>query len=118
MAGPISYEQLINQITDRYEALGRRSRDIARYVVQNPNEIALNSAKGIAERVGVEASSLVRFAQGFGFSGFAEMQRIFQSRLLTAAPGYAERPVNTGWFHDTGTKLCAARLYTSSGCTV
>jgi DNA-binding MurR/RpiR family transcriptional regulator len=91
MAGPISYEQLINEITDRYEALGRRSRDIARYVVQNPNEIALNSAKGIAERVGVEASSLVRFAQGFGYSGFAEMQRVFQSRLVTAAPGYAER---------------------------
>jgi DNA-binding MurR/RpiR family transcriptional regulator len=91
LGGPISYEQLINQITDRYEALGRRSRDIARYVVQNPNEIALNSAKGIAERIGVEASSLVRFAQGFGYSGFAEMQRIFQSRLLTAAPGYAER---------------------------
>ena len=91
MSGPISYEQLINQITDRYEALGRRSRDIARYVVQNPNEIALNSAKGIAERIGAEASSLVRFAQAFGYSGFAEMQRIFQSRLLTAAPGYAER---------------------------
>jgi DNA-binding MurR/RpiR family transcriptional regulator len=91
MSGPISYEQLINEITDRYDALGRRSRDIARYVVQNPNEIALNSAKGIAEKIGVEASSLVRFAQGFGYSGFAEMQRIFQSRLVTAAPGYAER---------------------------
>jgi DNA-binding MurR/RpiR family transcriptional regulator len=91
MSGPISYEQLINEITDRYDALGRRSRDIARYVVQNPNEIALNSAKAIAEKIGVEASSLVRFAQGFGYSGFAEMQRIFQSRLVTAAPGYAER---------------------------
>lgn len=91
MSGPISYEQLINEITDRYESLGRRSRDIARYVVQNPNEIALRSAKAVAERIGVEASSLVRFAQGFGYTGFAEMQRVFQSRLVTGAPGYAER---------------------------
>jgi len=33
------------------------------------------------------------------------------------AGGNIISPVNTGWFHDTGTKLCAARLYTSSGCT-
>jgi DNA-binding MurR/RpiR family transcriptional regulator len=91
MPGPIGYERLITEITDRFESLGPRSRDIARYVVQNPNEIALNSAKSITERIGVEASSLVRFAQGFGYSGFAEMQRVFQSRLVTAAPGYAER---------------------------
>lgn len=91
MSGPISYEQLINTITARYEGMGKRSRDIARYIVQNPNDMALSTAKTIAERTGVQASSLVRFAQALGYDGFNDMQRVFQSRLVTAAPSYVER---------------------------
>jgi DNA-binding MurR/RpiR family transcriptional regulator len=36
-------------------------------------------------------SVLVRFAQVFGYSGFKQMQSVFQTRLATAAPGYNER---------------------------
>jgi DNA-binding MurR/RpiR family transcriptional regulator len=33
----------------------------------------------------------VRFAQSLGYGGFTAMQRVFQDRLVTAAPGFAER---------------------------
>jgi DNA-binding MurR/RpiR family transcriptional regulator len=88
---PISYEQLIVAITDRHRDLARGYQEVGRYIVQNPNEIALRSAKYIADQIGVQASTLVRFSQAFGYSGFADMQRVFQARLLTAAPGFTER---------------------------
>ncbi len=49
------------------------------------------SIKTIADNASVHPSSLVRFAQSLGYSGFSAMQRVFQDRLVTAAPGFAER---------------------------
>jgi DNA-binding MurR/RpiR family transcriptional regulator len=89
--GPSSYERLINEITHRHDEFGSRAQDIARYIVQNPNQIALDSTKTLADRLGVRSSNLVRFAQGLGYSGFSEMQRVFQSRLVAEAPGFSER---------------------------
>jgi DNA-binding MurR/RpiR family transcriptional regulator len=82
---------LIEAITLRHDSLGRRAQDIARFVIQNPNDIALSSSKTLAAMIGVQSSNLVRFAQGFGYAGFSEMQRVFQSRLVAEAPGQAER---------------------------
>lgn len=91
MQPPLTYEHLITAVTDRHPAMSKRFQQIARHVVQNPNAVALESVKTIARDAGVQASSLVRFAQSFGYAGFSEMQRVFQARLLTAAPGINER---------------------------
>ncbi|MFQ5971405.1 MAG: MurR/RpiR family transcriptional regulator [Alphaproteobacteria bacterium] len=91
MPAPLTYEQLINAIADRHPAMSRRFQQIARFIVQNPNDVALESVKSIAGGAGVQPSSLVRFAQSFEYAGFSEMQRVFQARLLTAAPGFNER---------------------------
>ena len=113
MAPPQVYEQLINAITERYEGMSKGFQKIARFLVQNPNEAALMSVKVIAEGAGVQPSALVRFAQSFEYSGFSDMQNVFRSRLLTAAPGFNERinalqqelgrkprPTNLGFLSD------------------
>ncbi|NNG04936.1 MAG: MurR/RpiR family transcriptional regulator [Inquilinus sp.] len=71
--------------------MSRRFQQIARFVVQNPNDVALDSVKAISATAGVQPSTLVRFAQSFGYGGFSDMQRVFQSRLLTAAPSLNDR---------------------------
>ena len=91
MVAPLTYEALIGAVTSRHPSMSRRFQQIARHVVQNPNDVALGSVKSIATGAGVQPSSLVRFAQSFGYTGFAEMQRVFQARLVTAAPGIKER---------------------------
>ncbi len=90
-AAPPTYERLTNTITERHPSMSRRFQQIARYLVQSPNEVALESIKTIAENADVHPSSLVRFAQSLGYGGFTAMQRVFQDRLVTAAPGFAER---------------------------
>jgi len=88
---PQTYETLIHTISRRHSELGPRAKEVARYIMQNPNLVAVGSAKEIATNAGIHPSILVRFAQHFGFSGFSDMQRVFQSRLLHAAPGFNER---------------------------
>jgi DNA-binding MurR/RpiR family transcriptional regulator len=88
---PPNYEAFIAAIQEHYEELSRTYQLIGRFLTQNPNDVAILSINGISGRCGVHASSLVRFAQHFGYSGFKELQGIFQTRLATAAPGFEAR---------------------------
>jgi DNA-binding MurR/RpiR family transcriptional regulator len=86
-----NYESLVNAITEAYPSLSDRFQQVARFLTQNSNAVAMQSINTIAEQCGAHPSILVRFAQHFGFSGFKQLQGVFQTRLSTAAPGYRER---------------------------
>ncbi|MEG3132737.1 MurR/RpiR family transcriptional regulator [Rouxiella sp. T17] len=86
-----NYEQVVNEITERYPQLSERFQQVARFIMQNPNAVALESINAIALKCSLHPSTLVRFAQNLGYSGFKQMQVVFQTRLATSAPGYNER---------------------------
>ena len=88
---PQNYEGVVNLITREYPGLSPGYQQIARFFTQNPNVIALESINAIAAKCSVHPSSLVRFAQNIGYSGFKQLQGVFQTRLATAAPGFRER---------------------------
>lgn len=90
---PTTAEEFRALVLDRYDGLSRRLQQIARYVLDQPNELALETLAVIAERSGVQPSAIVRFAKSFGFSGATQMQRLFRDGLLSgnAALGYGDR---------------------------
>ena len=90
---PASSEQLRAEIVRRYETLSNRLKQIARYILDEPNDIALETLAVVSERCGVQPSAIVRFAQSFGFEGASQMQRLLRDGLLSnhAALGYTER---------------------------
>ena len=88
---PEGYEDLIRLIHERHSAMSKTYQSIALYLTQNPSKVAVKSVNAMAERCGIHASSFVRFAQSLGFSGFKELQAVFQKRLATAAPGFEAR---------------------------
>ena len=90
---PGTAEELRAAILVRYESLSKRLQQIARYVLDEPNAMALETLAVLAERTGVQPSAIVRFAKSFGFDGATQMQRLFRDGLLsgTAPMGYGER---------------------------
>ncbi|HET9337115.1 MAG TPA: MurR/RpiR family transcriptional regulator [Sphingomicrobium sp.] len=90
---PASAEEFRTLLLKDYDGLSKRLKQVARYVLDEPNELALETLAVIAERCGVQPSAIVRFAQAFGFSGASQMQRLFRDGLLSAnnAIGYGER---------------------------
>lgn len=88
---PKDYEELIRLIHERYEEMSNSYQKVALYLTQNPNDVAVHTVNGIADRCGVHAASLVRFAQALGYRGFKDLQSLFQKRLSTAAPGFEAR---------------------------
>lgn len=89
---PATADELRSAILEQYEALSKRLKQIARYVLDEPSAVALETVAVLAERTGVQPSAIVRFAKHFGFDGASQMQRLFVDGLLgSAQQGYGER---------------------------
>jgi DNA-binding MurR/RpiR family transcriptional regulator len=63
-------------------------------VAQNLGSIALSTVAEVARAADVPPSAVMRFCQIMGFSGYAEMQRLFRRALTKAPPDYATRLQN------------------------
>lgn len=88
---PDTFDGLKELIVRMYPDLRGQMKRIAEYAIDNPNDMALKTVAQIAGDVGVQPSSMVRFAKGLGYDGFSDIQQVFRSRLLNAPASYAER---------------------------
>ena len=87
----LELEQLESQIRDRYDSLSKRLKQVAKYILDNSNSIVFDTVAVIAERADVPPSTLIRFANAFGYSGFNEMKQIFRENLMEETVNYSER---------------------------
>lgn len=85
------YETLREEISTRYNSLSKRLREIAKFALDHPTDMAIETIAVISKRAGVQPSALIRFAKSFGYSGFSEMQKAFQSRVVERSASYKER---------------------------
>lgn len=88
---PRDFETLRTTILERRHSLPKRIAQIAAYSLDNPDDIAFGTAASIASTAGVQPSTLVRFAQQFGFDGFTSLQSVFRDRLRERNSSYDER---------------------------
>ena len=82
---------LQDEIRQRYDSLSKRLKQVAQYVLDNNNSIVFDTVATIAERADVPPSTLIRFANAFGFDGFNEMKQIFRENLMEETSNYTER---------------------------
>lgn len=85
------FDSLRSAILERKATLPKRLVQVAAYALDHPDEIAFGTAASIASSAGVQPSTLVRFAQSFGFEGFSGLQQIFRARLRERTSSYEER---------------------------
>lgn len=88
---PIDFEELQQRITERHPSLSRRLQQVSHYILAHTDSTAFDTLAEIAKAAGVHPSTLVRFANAFGYSGFSEMQQLFKKRFLEGQPSYGER---------------------------
>ena len=81
---PRTYEELRAVLSSGTRKLPKRLRQVAIFLWQHPNDVALGSISSLAAQIGVQPSTLVRFAQVFGYSGFSDLQAIFKDHAKVA----------------------------------
>lgn len=101
---PRDFESLRSLIIERRGALPRRLAQVAKYAMDNPDEVAFGTAASIAASADVQPSTLVRFAHQLGYEGFSDLQRVFQARLRDRPPSYEDRlktiAASSGTLHE------------------
>lgn len=103
MTTPETYDTLRGRIKGRYDDLSPHLQRLARTALDEPNLMALQTISSIAERTGVQPSTIIRFAKEFGYDGFSSMQQVFKLRLIEGGPDYREQVyVDRAAAPDTG----------------
>ena len=88
---PRDMKSLRRWIMDRHATLPRRLVQVAEFTLRQPEEIAFGTLAEIAAQAGVRPSTLVRFAQALGYSGFSDLQAVFRAHARERWPDYRER---------------------------
>ncbi|MBZ9761906.1 MurR/RpiR family transcriptional regulator [Mesorhizobium sp. CA8] len=113
---PQTYEELRAVLASGTVHFPKRLRQVAIFLWQHPSEVALGTIAQVADQAGVQPSTLVRFAQIFGYSGFSDFQLLFKDRMkgswpdTQGSPDKAEEPNANLHFLNGMVGACQASL--------
>lgn len=82
---------ILSQIADVYSDLSPRLKRAAEYVLDNPNDVGVNSMRQLAERAEITPNTLVRLARALGFENYNEFRQPFVETLRAGTATYPDR---------------------------
>ena len=91
MVSVTSYKELKDLIGRAYPDMSKQLQRIARFALEQPNDLALGTVATVAEATEVQPSAMIRFANALGYKGFSDMQQAFRGHLLERSDSYRER---------------------------
>lgn len=74
-----------------FDSLPPQLRSAARWVLDHPDDVALLSMRGQAERAGVPPVTMTRLAQRLGFDGYDEVRDLYAQAMRQHAIGFADK---------------------------
>ena len=77
------FDAFCKLLSVKLDSLSPQHQKIARFIIENPHETALETASRIADQLKVQPSSLIRLARILGFSGISDIQKIFKEHTRT-----------------------------------
>jgi DNA-binding MurR/RpiR family transcriptional regulator len=109
-----------DRIQEKYDDLTPSFRKLAEFMLQNQLDAAFMTATELANRLDVDAATVVRFAQELGYTGFRELskeiQEIVRSELKASYSADLGAPEDLGLFRGLldnerhNLELCQDRL--------
>ena len=72
---------LISHIQSQYPRFSKGQKLIAQYILKNYDKVAFMTACKLGETVGVSESTVVRFANALGYSGYPKLQDALQELI-------------------------------------
>ncbi|MDF2682336.1 MAG: transcriptional regulator [Brevibacillus sp.] len=89
-------ESVHERIRKSYEQLTNQQKLVAKYILDEPNQVALHPAKVIGAYSGTSETTVIRLCYSLGYSGFSDLQNELRQMLLF--PVIRESVVQS--FHD------------------
>ncbi|MEO1198719.1 MAG: MurR/RpiR family transcriptional regulator [Pseudomonadota bacterium] len=84
---PASADAVLKLLTERFEELSVQLQRAARFIIDNPREVGVQSMRALAGRAEVHPNTFVRLAQAIGFDGYDAMRDRFRDFMVTGGLG-------------------------------
>lgn len=104
------YPDTIKLLVDAYSELTPELQKAARFMVEHPEEIGLNSMRSVARDAGVKPATVSRLAKRLGFSEYRTLREPFRQRLRTHSPEFASKLYDVQKRGESGDQSIFAEL--------
>ena len=84
---PGSAEAVLQTLTNSFGAFSPQLRRAARFVIDHPREVGVQSMRALAAKAEVQPNTLVRLAQQIGFDGFDALRERFRDFVVADGLG-------------------------------
>ena len=85
------YPDTIRLLVDSYPKLTPQLQRAARFMVEHPEEVRLNSMRRLAKDAGVKPATITRLTKILGFHEYDALREPFRQRLKTRSPDFASK---------------------------
>jgi len=86
-----SYADTIRLLVHSYPKLTPELQKAARFMVEYPEEVGLNSMRSLARGADVKPATITRLSKKLEFSGYEELREPFKERLRARSPDFAAK---------------------------
>lgn len=104
------YPDTIRLLVDSYPRLTPQLQKAARFMVEHPEEVGLNSMRSIAKEAGVKPATITRLTKTLGFQEYDALREPFRQRLRASSPKFANRLQDVQKLGETGEKTLFSDL--------
>lgn len=87
----IRYPDTIRQLTESFSGLTPELQKAARFMLEHPEEVGLNSMRSVARAAGVKPATVSRLSKTLGFEEYEALREPFRQRLRKTEPKFASR---------------------------
>lgn len=85
------YTQTITVLVDSFSELTPELQKAAKFILDHPEDVGLNSMRKIADQAGVRPATISRLSKALGYEAYEELREPFRQRLRKSGPGFASR---------------------------
>ncbi|WP_442593467.1 MurR/RpiR family transcriptional regulator [Parapusillimonas sp. JC17] len=97
-------------IKEQFNQLSPTLQRAARYAIDNPRAIALNSMRTVASEAGLQASAMHRLARQLGFEGYEQLRSVYRGWLAQGTGSFSERATALQQHGGDGSERLLAEL--------
>jgi DNA-binding MurR/RpiR family transcriptional regulator len=78
-------DKLLEELEDSYKGLTDSQKKVARYIINNYEQVAFCTLDDLANRIGVSTTTIIRFSRNLGYAGYSdllsEIRKIIKARI-------------------------------------
>jgi DNA-binding MurR/RpiR family transcriptional regulator len=88
---PETQDAVIGRLLDQFEQLPTQLQIAARYIIDHPHEVGVQTMRSLAGEAGIHPNSFVRLARHIGFSGYDALRERFRDFVRGGVGSSQER---------------------------